>query len=142
MDNLTFERLLEDIDNVDEAAIDKGLAKLGDEIINMAHSLAKSLHLDHATGEKVSAAVLAQSMKNAGLRNMARPRAKTHDIADSAEAIIAYSFLKRLISLDEMTEILIQGFNTYPNEPETRRERRERSIKGHTRLLIEIKNRL
>ena len=46
--------LIKDIKSAKEAARNKGLAKLGDEIINMCFSLARSLHTMECTGEKVS----------------------------------------------------------------------------------------
>lgn len=140
--SLNYGSLLSDISNLDDAAVDKGLAKLGDEIINMGHSLAQSLYFGYATGEKVNATVLAESMKNADLRDKAKLRAKTHDIADSAEAIVAYAYLLEKINVDEIVEILLAGFNEFPEDVKTRKQKRECSIFGHSKLLSELKKRL
>ncbi|MHA1821113.1 MAG: ribonuclease III family protein [Promethearchaeota archaeon] len=103
--------LIKDIKSAKEAARNKGLAKLGDEIINMCFSLARSLHTMECTGEKVSAYVLTEAMKLTGLRKLAKPRAKSHDIADSAEALIAYVYLGGKINLEEITELIYEGFD-------------------------------
>jgi len=108
-----FDRLIAHVENIELAAKDKGLAKLGDEIINFCFSLAKSIFLKTCTGEKVSAKILAKAMKNSNLRDYAKLRAKSHDIADAAEAIIAYSFLSKKVTIDEIIDILLEGYIKY-----------------------------
>ena len=81
---------------------DKGLAKIGDSIVNLAYSMAKSIYLTKnsknnkivRTGWKVSKTVLANALKETGMKNFARSRANAHDIADTAEALVAYVWLK------------------------------------------------
>ena len=108
-----FSNLVTGINSLELAAKDKGLAKLGDELINFCFSLAKSIFMKKCTGEKVSAKILTKAMKASNLRNYAKLRAKSHDIADAAESIIAYSFLKGNVTIEEMTDRLLAGYTKY-----------------------------
>jgi hypothetical protein len=114
---MDYEFLLRDIElNKSQKAIgtDKGLAKLGDGIVNLTYSMAKSIYLTKnnsnkkilRTGTKVSKKILATALKNANLRNFAKTRADAHDFADTAEALVAYVWLSKKISLDEIINLL------------------------------------
>ena len=93
---------------------DKGLAKIGDGIVNLSYSVAKSIFLTKnnlnkriiRTGSKVSKNILAIALKSADLRNFAKNRADSHDLADTAEALIAYIWLLGKLSLHDMINIL------------------------------------
>ncbi|MHA1339115.1 MAG: ribonuclease III family protein [Promethearchaeota archaeon] len=136
-----FKNLLKNINSIEEGARSKELAKLGDEIINMVYSLAYSLFIGKPTGEKVNATVLAESMRQSDLRKYAKSRAKTHDIADSAEAIIAYYFLKNKISIEMMVSKVLEGLGQYKNQLpfKTIKEKRDADISGLLNLLKYIK---
>jgi len=96
---------------------DKGLAKLGDGIVNLTYSMAKSMYLTKnspnnkilRTGVKVSKKILATALKNANMRNFAKSRADAHDFADTAEALVAYVWLSKKISLDEIINYLLKN---------------------------------
>ncbi|MFX1345708.1 MAG: ribonuclease III family protein [Promethearchaeota archaeon] len=96
---------------------DKGLAKLGDAIVNLTYSMAKSIYLTKnnpnnkvlRTGVKVSKKILATALKNANMRKFAKTRADAHDFADTAEALVAYVWLSKKISLDEIINYLLKN---------------------------------
>jgi hypothetical protein len=128
--------LLKSVKNVKEAARYQGFAKLGDEIINMSYSLAYSIYVKEATGEKINGVVLSEALKKANLRELAKNRAKTHDIADTAEALIAYCYLQQKITIDEMTEKILEGFQLGMGIPKTVQDKRDLDILGLSALLI------
>ncbi len=76
---------------------DKGLAKIGDGVVNLSYSVAKSMYLTRnnknnkiiRTGKKVSKIILAEALKDANMKSFSRNRANAHDLADTVEAIIA-----------------------------------------------------
>lgn len=112
---MPFEILLKGLNNSQKGiGTDKGLAKIGDAIVNLAYSVAKSLYLTKRnksqkglrTGNKVNQTILSNALKNSNLKNFARTRANAHDIADSAEAIFAYIWIQKKMTLDEMIEFL------------------------------------
>ncbi len=114
---MTFNFLLDDLNqNLSQKTIgtDKGLAKLGDSIVNLAYSMAKSIYLTRnnqnnriiRTGNKVSKTILAEALKNAELKPFAKNRGDAHDMADTVEGIVAYVWLSNKMSLDEIIEVL------------------------------------
>ncbi len=135
-----YSKILVGIDSIEIAAKDKGLAKLGDEIINMVYSLAESLFINQPTGEKINATVLSESMKMSGLRYLAKTRAKAHSIADSAEAVIAYAYLQEKISISELVEKVQQGFQKKPFPWLNTQMKRDADISAITELLSFIKS--
>ena len=135
-----YSELLKGIDTLEIAAKDKGLAKLGDEIVNMVYSLGESLFISKCTGEKVSATVLHESMKASGLRYLAKTRANSHAIADSAEAIIAYAFLQQKVSIDELVQKIYQGFQKKPYPWIDTQMKREADISALTMVLNYVKS--
>jgi len=114
---MTFNFLLDDLNrSLSQKTIgtDKGLAKLGDSIVNLAYSMAKSIYLTRnnqnnriiRTGNKVSKIILAEALKNAELKPFAKNRGDAHDMADTVEGIVAYVWLSNKMSLDEIIEVL------------------------------------
>ena len=93
---------------------DKGLAKIGDAVVNLAYSVAKSIYLTKInsnnqvirTGEKVNRKILSNALKNANMRDIAKSRADAHDIADTVESIIAYIWLNDKMTLNEIIDVL------------------------------------
>lgn len=138
----SFDPLLSGIEDISVAAKNKGLAQLGDEIINMCFSIAKSVFLKKCIGEKVNMDVLSEGLKRAGLRDFAKRRASKHDIADSAEAIIAYTYLNKKISFDEIIDSILSGMNKSGFIPETKLEELEIDIQGVLNLFNIIKKRM
>ncbi|MGV9172774.1 MAG: ribonuclease III family protein, partial [Promethearchaeia archaeon] len=123
---------------------DKGLAKIGDGIVNLTYSVAKSLYLSEQraskqpkrTGKKVGKKILAQALKNAELKQFAKNRADAHDLADTAEAIIAYVWLSQELSVKQIIEIL---YKCLQGSLEKRIEERKNAIVAFTRLLLYLK---
>lgn len=123
---------------------DKGLAKLGDGIVNLTYSMAKSMYLTKnspnnkilRTGIKVSKKILATALKNANMRNFAKSRADAHDFADTAEALVAYVWLSKKISLDEIINYLLKNLKGDLN---IRNEEINSAIEAFTNLFNYIK---
>ena len=98
---------------------DKGLAKIGDSVVNLIYSVAKSIYLTNKsnlksvvrTGTKVSKNVLADAIKRSNMRDFCKSRADAHDLADTVEAIIAYIWLNNDLSIEKMIDILVVSFN-------------------------------
>ena len=114
---MSYDFLIDDINsNLSQKAIgtDKGLAKIGDGIVNLSYSVAKSIYLTKnspnnsviRTGVKVSKTILSNALKNANMRNFAKNRADAHDIADTAEALVAYVWIYNKMTLQEIVDVL------------------------------------
>ena len=124
---------------------DKGLAKIGDGIVNLAYSIAKSIFITKnnrnntivRTGRKVSRDILSSALKKADLKSCAKNRADAHDMADTVEAIVAYAWLKEEIGLYEIIDILTE---TLSGDLFDRKEELEGATVAFTELLIKIKN--
>ncbi|AFL94524.1 hypothetical protein containing RNase III domain [Thermococcus cleftensis] len=89
---------------------DRGLAKLGDSLVNFVFSLALSEYLGRPTGERVPNASLTIALELAGLRHVVPPRTDKHGKGDIAEAIFAYAWLEGKITVEEAVEILRENF--------------------------------
>jgi hypothetical protein len=109
--------LLKDLNlNLTQKSIgtDKGLAKIGDCIVNLTYSVAKSMYLTRnnnnnkiiRTGKKVSKTILAEALKDANMKNFAKNRANAHDLADTVEAIIAYIWFSEKMAIKEIINFL------------------------------------
>jgi hypothetical protein len=103
---------------------DRDLASLGDAYINFAYSLALSNKTGRPQGVKVKGSVLAQALRNAGLREYLPSRMTKHALADAAEALIVYAWLKKAITLEETVRIM-----TEIQEP----------VEGLTQLLVTVR---
>ncbi|MFX0031921.1 MAG: ribonuclease III family protein [Candidatus Hodarchaeota archaeon] len=123
---------------------DKGLAKIGDGIVNFVYSVAKSSYLTEnsannkiiRTGKKVNRTILSNALKNANLKICAKSRADAHDLADTAEALIAYVWLSGNLSIDSMIEIILTNFSGDLN---IRVEELQNATLAFTKLLESIK---
>ena len=119
---MDYEFLISDLTlNKTQKAIgtDKGLAKIGDAIINLAYSVAKSIYLTKnnlsdkviRTGKKVSKNILETALKNANMKNFARTRADAHDLADTVEALVAYVWFINKMSVKEIINFLADNLS-------------------------------
>lgn len=142
-----FELLIEDLiksSNQKSIGTDKGLAKIGDAVVNLIYSLAKSIYLtNHSksrstirTGDKVSKTILSAALKNADLKSFAKNRADAHAMADTVEAIIGYVWLKNCLSLQQMTELLVKQLK---GDLYDRREEIQQATLAFTELLNHVK---
>jgi len=105
---------------------DRDLASLGDAFINFAYSLALSSRRGKPAGAKVKGTLLAEALRRAALREEFRSRVSSHDLADAAEALIVYSWLRGCLTLEEIISIL---------------EKAGTPVDGLTKLLERIKAR-
>ncbi|MHA1933531.1 MAG: ribonuclease III family protein [Promethearchaeota archaeon] len=144
---MDYEFLIRDLNkNKSQKAIgtDKGLAKIGDGIVNLAYSMAKSIVLTKSninnktsrTGLKVSKNILGNSLKNANMKDFAKSRADAHDLADTVEALVAYVWLNNQISLPEIIDFLS---NNLSGNLTIRAEEIKIATEAFTKLLIKIK---
>ena len=119
---MTYEFLIRDLNKINSQksiGTDKGLAKIGDGIVNLAYSVAKSIYLTRnnsnkelvRTGLKVSKKILSNALKNANMKNFAKNRADAHDLANTVEAIVAYVWLSNKMSLKEIIDFLTENFS-------------------------------
>ncbi len=144
---MDYEFLIRDLSsNKSQKAIgtDKGLAKIGDGIVNLAYSMAKSIVLTRnninnkisRTGLKVSKKILSNSLKNANMKDFAKSRADAHDLADTVEALVAYVWISNKISLNEIIDFLTRNLS---GNLTIRSEEIKNASKAFTKLLIKIK---
>ncbi|MCS7095576.1 MAG: hypothetical protein N3F10_00650 [Candidatus Bathyarchaeota archaeon] len=113
--------------NLAEILTDHKLAALGDAFINFIYSLALSDKKGQPSGAKVKGSVLAEALRRAGFREYMPQRVTRHMLADAAEAIIVYAWIKNCIELEECVKILREA---------------ENSIEGFSQLLMKIKERI
>lgn len=86
---------------------DKGLAKIGDGIVNLCYSLAKSLVIQSATGEKVRDSVLARAIRSTSLYQHMGRRTDIGRAADAYEAIMAFLWLKGVMTIEVAVTTLV-----------------------------------
>ena len=95
-------------ETVEEIMNDKGLAKIGDGLVNLCYSLAKSQVIGYATGDKVRDSVLARAIRATDVYRHISRRTDSGRAADAYEAIIAYLWMKGSITVQGMVNILVQ----------------------------------
>ena len=95
-------------ESVEKIMNDKGLAKVGDGIVNLCYSLAKSRVLGHATGEKVRDSVLARAIRATEVYSHITRRTDSGKAADAYEAIIAYLWMTGKITVQDTVDALAQ----------------------------------
>ncbi|MGB9713407.1 MAG: ribonuclease III family protein [Candidatus Bathyarchaeales archaeon] len=110
-----------------EVLTDHELASFGDAYVNFVYSLALSKKRGKPCGIKVKGSVLAQAFRKAGLRENLGSRIDSHALADAAEALIVYAWLRSFITLDETVFILEEA-----DEP----------LEGFTQLLKTAKSKV
>lgn len=124
---------------------DKGLAKIGDSIVNFAYSVAKSIFLTKnsvnkktiRTGKKVNKIILADALRKANLKIYAKTRADAHDLADTVEALIAYVWLTGKVNLESMINIISENLS---GDFQSRTDETKNATTAFTKLLDYIKN--
>ena len=123
---------------------DKGLAKIGDGIVNLTYSIAKSIFLTKVnknnksirTGLKVSKKILSEALKKADMKKFSKSRADAHDLADTVEALIAYIWFRDKMTIKDMVNFLADSLsgNLY-----NRSEEIQNATIAFTKLLLHIK---
>jgi hypothetical protein len=89
-----------------EVLTDHDLASLGDSYVNFVYSLALSGMRGRASGAKVKGSALAEALKKAGLRKHLPSRMTKHSLADAAEALIVYGWLRNCVTLEESVTVI------------------------------------
>ncbi len=144
---MDYEFLIEDLNRFKSQksiGTDKGLAKIGDGIVNLAYSVAKSIfltknnlqHKIYRTGSKVSKQILANALKNADMKDFAKNRADAHDLADTGEALVAYVWLSKNLTLNEIIGFLT---NKLSGDLTNRSEEIKSATIAFTNLFINIR---
>ena len=142
---MVYDFLVKDLPKTQKAiGTDKGLAKIGDSIVNLTYSVAKSIFLTNnhpdnkiiRTGQKVNKQILAEALKKANMKNFAKNRADAHDLADTVEAILAYAWINRIITIDKIIESLE---NNLSNNITNRVKEIEIAANAFAKLLDNIK---
>jgi hypothetical protein len=90
--------------SIEQIMNDKGLAKVGDNLVNLCYSLAKSLVLGHATGEKVRDSVLARAIRGTSVYSHMNRRSDIGRAADAYEALVAFLWMTDRITIPVMAE--------------------------------------
>jgi len=144
---MSFDFLLKDLNNnLTQKSIgtDKGLAKIGDSIVNLTYSVAKSIVLTRnsktnkniRTGMKVSKTILANALKKADMKKFSKSRADAHDLADTVEALIAYIWFIEKMTIEDIINILVDSLK---ENLTVRSEEIKNATVAFTNLLIHIK---
>jgi len=90
---------------------DKGLASFGDSLVNFLFSLAVTKSLGKPTGLRMDNRVLAEAVRRSRLRSFIPRRTDRKAAGDYAEAIIAYAWLKKIMTTDEFIEIIMSDID-------------------------------
>lgn len=96
---------LKNLDPISDMILDKGLARLGDSYLNFLYSLALSEARGEPTGVRVTDKVLIEVAKATGIKSKLPKRTPGGRVADSIEALIAYTWLKGALDFKDMMEI-------------------------------------
>lgn len=126
--------------NIEEILRDKGLAKLGDSFVNLIYSLAKSRIRNKPDGWKVPGKVLAEAIRKSELRGFTPRRSDSHSLGDSAEGLIAYVWLAKVLTLEEISQVLEEEMKKW--KISNRRDEIKMAAEAFTVLLKLIRNKL
>jgi hypothetical protein len=121
-------------DSIESILNDKGLAQIGDNLVNFYYSLAKSVVLGESSGEKVRDKVLAKAIRATDIYNYIGRRTDAGRAADAYEAVIAWLWMKDL--LDE--KWVIQFISEHLDIDKKTNRKQEATISAEVfRLLLE-----
>ncbi|WEU39644.1 MAG: hypothetical protein OdinLCB4_003935 [Candidatus Odinarchaeum yellowstonii] len=93
-------------------AKDKTLARIGDNVVNLAYSIAVFILTKRKAGKKVPGKILSTALRESSLRVYAGSRQDAHSLADVVEALIGYCWLKGDLTLDTMVRILTENMDS------------------------------
>ena len=100
---------LKSYDSLSQVLVDRQLSSLGDAYVNIVYSLALSKRKRRPCGAKVKGTILAEALRKAGLRILLPSRIDKHVISDAAEAIVVYSWLHDLLTLEESVQTVAEA---------------------------------
>ena len=98
----------------------KGLARLGDSLINFVCSAAASLEGGRPRGIRVKNEILSKAAKELRLKEELGLRGVKLKGGDLVEALLAYVWLKGALSLEDMIRIARRGFSASEGDLEGR----------------------
>lgn len=82
------------------------LASLGDAYINFVFSLALTKTRKEPIGHKPTDKQLAEALRISGIRSLLPKRTSSKVLADAYESIVAYAYLRNLITIEESVDVL------------------------------------
>ncbi len=112
----------------------KGLAKLGDSLVNLCYSLAKSEVLKEPTGEKVRDSILARAIRDTLVYNSIGRRTDSGTAADAYEAIMAYLWLTGNLTIESIVSNLVQELDI--DSATNRKQEGEIASRAFQKLLL------
>lgn len=119
------------------------LAKFGDSLTNFVYSLAKTRRYKQSFGERVLDKSLAEAIRKANLRFIMPSSVSSGDLGDGAEALIGHAYLKNILTIDEMVEIIISVMQAKTlEEISYRSNERLLMTEAFEKLLLEIVERM
>ncbi len=98
-------------DSISAIINDKGLAQIGDTLVNFCYSLAKSVVLGKMAGEKVRDRVLARAIRATPVYQHIHRRTDAGRAADAYESIMAWLWMKNLIEAQFIIEFLVENMS-------------------------------
>jgi dsRNA-specific ribonuclease len=119
---------------------DAGLAKLGDSLVNLCYSLAKSIVIGCATGEKVKDSVLARAIRTSPIYASVGHRTDPGDAADAYEALMAWLWLNRKTTIEFVVDSLAKNLLAQPTKSARRED--ESAVQAFQYLLEQVTNQL
>ncbi len=135
-----WDNLLAHHDSVESILNDKGLAQIGDNLVNFFYSLAKSVVLDSMSGEKVRDKILAKAIRATSIYQHIGRRTDAGRAADAYEAIIAWLWMTNRIDPKWVIEFLVEHLNI--DRTTNRKQEAEIASEAFRLLLEEISDRL
>jgi hypothetical protein len=135
-----WDSLVDSHDSVESILNDKGLAQIGDNLVNFCYSLAKSIVLDKMQGEKVRDSVLARAIRATPVYQYMGRRTDIGKAADAYEAIMAWLWMKKLIDIPFMVDFLTKHMELAPKT--NRKEEGEVAALAFQKLLEQVSGNL
>lgn len=117
---------------------DKGLSKLGDNLVNLCYSLAKSEVLGEPTGEKVRDSVLARAIRDTPVYDSIGRRTDSGTAADAYEAIMAYLWLTGNLTIESIVSDLVQNLGI--DSATNRKQEGEIASLAFQKILLSVTN--
>lgn len=131
-----WESLVDSHDSVEAIMNDKGLAQIGDNLVNFCYSLAKSIALNKMQGEKVRDSVLARAIRATSVYQYMRRRTDVGKAADAYEALMAWLWMKNLLDISSIVDFLTKHLEI--NSKTNRKEEGEIAALAFQKLLEKV----
>ena len=131
-----WDSLVDSHDSVESILNDKGLAQIGDNLVNFCYSLAKSVVLDKMQGEKVRDSVLARAIRATSVYQYMGRRTDIGKAADAYEALMAWLWMKKLLDIPFIVDFLTKHLEI--NIKSNRKEEGEVAALAFQKLLEHV----